>query len=92
MSSDWWWPFLSEHLNAAFVEFLLGVVEDGLPSDPTEQLPDIFLNLVLSFNLHHTGEQSPWLLTKALKVAANYLFLLILLCVLHDWESTVEYS
>ncbi|XP_056885387.1 NCK-interacting protein with SH3 domain-like isoform X2 [Takifugu flavidus] len=47
-----------EHLNAAFVEFLLGVVEDGLPSDPTEQLPDIFLNLVLSFNLHHTAPSS----------------------------------
>ncbi|KAL3978262.1 large subunit ribosomal protein L2 [Sarotherodon galilaeus] len=43
-----------EHLNAEFVQFLLGVVEDGHPSDPTEQLPDIFLNLVLSFNLHHT--------------------------------------
>nr|XP_020463391.1 NCK-interacting protein with SH3 domain isoform X2 [Monopterus albus] len=43
-----------EHLNADFVEFLLGVVEDGHPSDPTEQLPDIFLNLLLSFNLHHT--------------------------------------
>lgn len=49
---------LPEHLNADFVEFLLGVVEDGLPSDPTEQLPDIFLNLILAFNLHHTGEQS----------------------------------
>ncbi|XP_068171129.1 NCK-interacting protein with SH3 domain isoform X2 [Antennarius striatus] len=44
-----------DHLNADFVEFLLGVVEDGLPSDPTEQLPDIFLNLVLAFNLHHTA-------------------------------------
>ncbi|KAM9814172.1 NCK-interacting protein with SH3 domain [Neosynchiropus ocellatus] len=44
-----------EHLNAEFVAFLLGVVEDGLPSDPTEQLPDIFLNLLLSFNLHHTA-------------------------------------
>ncbi|XP_059185948.1 NCK-interacting protein with SH3 domain-like [Centropristis striata] len=44
-----------EHLNADFVKFLLGVVEDGLPSDPTEQLPDIFLNLLLSFNLHHTA-------------------------------------
>uniref|UniRef100_UPI003AAA8AC3 NCK-interacting protein with SH3 domain isoform X1 n=1 Tax=Centroberyx gerrardi TaxID=166262 RepID=UPI003AAA8AC3 len=42
------------HLNAEFVEFLLGVVEDGLPSDPTEQLPDLFLNLLLAFNLHHT--------------------------------------
>lgn len=47
-----------EHLNAEFVEFLLSVVEDGLPSDPTEQLPDIFLNLVLSFNLHHTAPSS----------------------------------
>ncbi|XP_061583113.1 NCK-interacting protein with SH3 domain-like [Cololabis saira] len=44
-----------EHLNADFVGFLLGVVEDGLPSDPTEQLPDIFLNLLLAFNLHHTA-------------------------------------
>ncbi|XP_072238256.1 NCK-interacting protein with SH3 domain isoform X2 [Leuresthes tenuis] len=44
-----------EHLNADFVQFLLRVVEDGLPSDPTEQLPDIFLNLLLAFNLHHTA-------------------------------------
>ncbi|KAM4582909.1 NCK-interacting protein with SH3 domain [Fundulus diaphanus] len=44
-----------EHLSAEFVRFLLGVVEDGLPSDPTEQLPDIFLNLLLAFNLHHTA-------------------------------------
>lgn len=43
-----------EHLNADFVQFLLGVVEDGHPSDPAEQLPEIFLNLLLSFNLHHT--------------------------------------
>ncbi|XP_034022423.1 NCK-interacting protein with SH3 domain-like isoform X2 [Thalassophryne amazonica] len=43
-----------EHLNAEFVGFLLGVVEDGLPSDLMEQLPDIFLNLLLAFNLHHT--------------------------------------
>uniref|UniRef100_A0A3B5LDT0 NCK interacting protein with SH3 domain n=1 Tax=Xiphophorus couchianus TaxID=32473 RepID=A0A3B5LDT0_9TELE len=43
-----------EHLSAEFVCFLLGVLEDGLPSDPTEQLPDIFLNLLLAFNLHHT--------------------------------------
>jgi len=50
-------PSLSpEHLNAEFVEFLLTVVEEGFPSDPTEQLPDLFLNLLLAFNLHHTGE------------------------------------
>ncbi|KAK5615198.1 hypothetical protein CRENBAI_004480 [Crenichthys baileyi] len=44
-----------EHLSAEFVRFLLGVLKDGLPSDPTEQLPDIFLNLLLAFNLHHTA-------------------------------------
>ncbi|XP_056129696.1 NCK-interacting protein with SH3 domain-like [Lampris incognitus] len=43
-----------EHLNAEFVCFLLSVVEEGLPSDTTEQLPDLFLNLLLAFNLHHT--------------------------------------
>lgn len=31
-------------------------MEDGLPSDPTEQLPDTFLNLLLAFNLHHTSK------------------------------------
>uniref|UniRef100_A0AAY4AY04 SH3 domain-containing protein n=1 Tax=Denticeps clupeoides TaxID=299321 RepID=A0AAY4AY04_9TELE len=43
-----------EHLNIEFVQFLLEIVEDGLPSDPTEQLPDLFLNLLLAFNLHLT--------------------------------------
>lgn len=57
------------------MEFLLGVVEDGLPSDPTEQLPDIFLNLVLSFNLHHTGEQrNERLQEETLNLAACYIF------------------
>lgn len=72
----------SEHLNAAFVEFLLGVVEDGLPSDPTEQLPDIFLNLVLSFNLHHTGEQRSGGGRKSRSIWLRVTFLLIvLLCI-----------
>ncbi|XP_061688185.1 NCK-interacting protein with SH3 domain-like [Syngnathoides biaculeatus] len=44
-----------EHLNGDFVRYLLDAVEDGHPSDPTEQLPDLFLNLVLAFNLHHTA-------------------------------------
>lgn len=46
---------VSEHLNAAFLQFLLDVVEDGLPSDATEQLPDLFINLLLAFNLHLNG-------------------------------------
>ncbi|KAG7477841.1 hypothetical protein MATL_G00073770 [Megalops atlanticus] len=41
-----------EQLNGAFVNFLLEVIEEGLPSDSTEQLPDLCLNLLLAFNLH----------------------------------------
>ncbi|XP_063797220.1 NCK-interacting protein with SH3 domain isoform X2 [Pseudophryne corroboree] len=43
-----------EHLSSQFVQFLLDVIEDGLPSDTTEQLPDLFLNVLLAFNLHIT--------------------------------------
>ncbi|KAM4721358.1 NCK-interacting protein with SH3 domain [Rhinophrynus dorsalis] len=43
-----------EHLNSQFVQFLLDVIEDGLPSDITEQLPDLFVNVLLAFNLHIT--------------------------------------
>ncbi|XP_072438909.1 NCK-interacting protein with SH3 domain isoform X2 [Chiloscyllium punctatum] len=41
-----------EHLNSAFIQFLLDVIEEGLSSDSTEQLPDLFTNVLLSFNLH----------------------------------------
>ncbi|XP_078517912.1 NCK-interacting protein with SH3 domain isoform X2 [Lissotriton helveticus] len=41
-----------EHLNSHFIQFLLDVVEDGLPSDTTDQLPDLFVNVLLAFNLH----------------------------------------
>ncbi|XP_062977428.1 NCK-interacting protein with SH3 domain [Elgaria multicarinata webbii] len=41
-----------EHLNSQFVQFLFDVIEDGLPSDTTEQLPDLFINVLLAFNLH----------------------------------------
>ncbi|NXL74929.1 SPN90 protein, partial [Leptocoma aspasia] len=41
-----------EHLNSQFVQFLLDVIEDGLPSDATDQLPDLFVNVLLAFNLH----------------------------------------
>ncbi|XP_042360793.1 NCK-interacting protein with SH3 domain-like isoform X2 [Plectropomus leopardus] len=62
-----------EHLNADFVQFLLGVVEDGLPSDPTEQLPDIFLNLLLSFNLHHTAPSSNVIMQELKKKNVKFL-------------------
>ncbi|XP_006873692.1 PREDICTED: NCK-interacting protein with SH3 domain isoform X2 [Chrysochloris asiatica] len=41
-----------EHLGTPFAQFLLSVVEDGLPSDTTEQLPDLCMNLLLALNLH----------------------------------------
>lgn len=47
--------FCTEHLNSQFVQFLLDVIEDGLPSDTTDQLPDLFINVLLAFNLHIPG-------------------------------------
>ncbi|XP_003476697.1 NCK-interacting protein with SH3 domain [Cavia porcellus] len=41
-----------EHLGTPFAQFLLSVVEDGLPLDITEQLPDLCVNLLLALNLH----------------------------------------
>nr|XP_010335378.1 NCK-interacting protein with SH3 domain isoform X2 [Saimiri boliviensis boliviensis] len=41
-----------EHLGTPFAQFLLSIVEDGLPMDTTEQLPDLCVNLLLALNLH----------------------------------------
>lgn len=41
-----------EHLGTPFVQFLLSIVEDGLPLDAAEQLPDLCTNLLLALNLH----------------------------------------
>lgn len=56
-----------EHLNAAFLQFLLDVIEDGLPSDPTEQLPDLFINLLLAFNLHLSLPESNMVMQALIK-------------------------
>lgn len=44
-----------EHLGTPFAQFLLSIVEDGLPLDATEQLPDLCMNLLLALNLHLTA-------------------------------------
>lgn len=44
-----------EHLGTPFAQFLLSIVEDGLPLDTTEQLPDLCMNLLLALNLHLPG-------------------------------------
>ncbi|XP_058534877.1 NCK-interacting protein with SH3 domain [Ochotona princeps] len=41
-----------EHLGTPFAQFLLSIIEDGLPMDTTEQLPDLCVNLLLALNLH----------------------------------------
>ncbi|XP_075403425.1 NCK-interacting protein with SH3 domain [Tenrec ecaudatus] len=41
-----------DHLGTPFAQFLLSVVEDGLPLDTAEQLPDLCVNLLLALNLH----------------------------------------
>uniref|UniRef100_A0A673L313 SH3 domain-containing protein n=1 Tax=Sinocyclocheilus rhinocerous TaxID=307959 RepID=A0A673L313_9TELE len=56
-----------EHLNAAFLQFLLDVIEDGLPSDSTEQLPDLFINLLLAFNLHLSVPESNMVMQALIK-------------------------
>ncbi|XP_077085969.1 NCK-interacting protein with SH3 domain [Siphateles boraxobius] len=56
-----------EHLNAAFLQFLLDVIEDGLPSDATEQLPDLFINLILAFNLHLSDPETNMVMQALIK-------------------------
>ncbi|XP_050956580.1 NCK-interacting protein with SH3 domain [Labeo rohita] len=56
-----------EHLNPTFLQFLLDVIEDGLPSDATEQLPDLFINLLLAFNLHLSVPESNMVMQALIK-------------------------
>ncbi|XP_051549595.1 NCK-interacting protein with SH3 domain-like [Myxocyprinus asiaticus] len=56
-----------DHLNSCFLAFLLDVIEDGLPSDPTEQLPDLFINLLLAFNLHLSVPESNMVMLALIK-------------------------
>uniref|UniRef100_A0A3P8ZPK2 SH3 domain-containing protein n=1 Tax=Esox lucius TaxID=8010 RepID=A0A3P8ZPK2_ESOLU len=56
-----------EHLNSNFIQFLLDVIENGLHSDPTEQLPDLFVNIILAFNLHHTVPSSNVIMQTVIK-------------------------
>lgn len=66
-------PLCLEHLGTPFAQFLLSIVEDGLPLDTTEQLPDLCVNLLLALNLHLPGESGAclgggWWLPRAARV------------------------
>lgn len=41
----------TEHLDASFVNYLLDSIETPLAIDEDEQIPDLFVNIVLAFNL-----------------------------------------
>nr|XP_006824184.1 PREDICTED: NCK-interacting protein with SH3 domain-like [Saccoglossus kowalevskii] len=41
-----------DHLNESFVAFLFDNVESPPPEDIDEQLPELFISLILAFNLH----------------------------------------
>ncbi|XP_041458098.1 NCK-interacting protein with SH3 domain-like [Lytechinus variegatus] len=41
-----------DQLNADFVNFMLDCIENPPPADELDQVPDLFVNLILAFNLH----------------------------------------
>ena len=44
--------------NEEYISFLLDTIESPPEQDTDEQLPDAFLNVLLSFNQHFSGEPS----------------------------------
>ena len=54
MSSDdaRFYPYVAEYLNEAFLHFLLDHIETPLASDVQDKVPDLFVSLLLAFNLH----------------------------------------
>ncbi|XP_074139310.1 NCK-interacting protein with SH3 domain [Sminthopsis crassicaudata] len=79
-----------EHLSAHFVQFLLDVVEDGLPSDTTDQLPDLFVNLLLAFNLHIPDPENNVIMTTVSKRSNVKIFTEKLLLLLNRGDDPVR--
>jgi hypothetical protein len=44
-----------EHLGVDFVSFLFDLIENPPDTDVEEQIPDLFLNLILAYNLQFTA-------------------------------------
>ncbi|XP_019618465.1 PREDICTED: NCK-interacting protein with SH3 domain-like [Branchiostoma belcheri] len=59
-----------EHLSEEFVSFLLSHVEEPPEGDIHEQVPDLFLNLILAFNLHFSDPKDN-LVMKAIASSSN---------------------
>ncbi|CAH1265549.1 NCKIPSD [Branchiostoma lanceolatum] len=59
-----------EHLSEEFLSFLLSHVEEPPEEDVHEQVPDLFLNLILAFNLHFSDPKDN-LVMKAIASSSN---------------------
>jgi len=44
-----------EHLGVDFISFLFDLIENPPDTDVEEQIPDLFLNLILAYNLQFTA-------------------------------------
>lgn len=47
-----------EHLGSDFISFLLDLIEDPPDTDLDDQIPDLFINLILSYNLQFTKSEN----------------------------------
>lgn len=45
-----------EHLGVDFVSFLFDLIESAPDTDVDEQIPDLFLNLILAYNLQFSPD------------------------------------
>ena len=50
--------FVSEQLDATFINFLFDGIESPLPCDPELVTPQYFLECLLALNLHYAGIES----------------------------------
>ncbi|XP_063994558.1 NCK-interacting protein with SH3 domain isoform X1 [Diachasmimorpha longicaudata] len=58
-----------EQLGPEFISFLLELIEDPPDTDLDDQIPDLFLNLILSYNLQFSNSEN--ILLSSLKTRSN---------------------
>ncbi|XP_007953494.1 NCK-interacting protein with SH3 domain [Orycteropus afer afer] len=79
-----------EHMGTTFAQFLLSIVEDGLPLDTTEQLPDLCMNLLLALNLHLPAPDQNFIMAALNKHANVKIFSEKLLLLLNRGDDPVR--
>lgn len=72
--------FITEQLGSDFIAFVLDLIENPPDMDLEDQIPDLFVNLILSYNLQFTNSEN--IVLNALKersVAKNFTEKILLL-------------